>query len=110
MTISDSNIAKFSNGKSILGESQNRGIVLSNEERVLVDANMVQISSMLEKSGGEGEHSWKYIVCGKTSNYKQTVERHIETHIQGISYPCDQCGAIKRSSNAPNKHVTRYHK
>ena len=114
MTIRDSNIAKCSNGKPIPEESQKIGIVVSNEERDLVGANMEdvkgQISSMLERSGGEGEHSWKCTVCGKSSNYKQTVERHIETHIQGISYPCDQCGAIKRSSNALNKHVTRYHK
>ena len=80
----------------------------------VVDANMEdikgQIISMLEKTGGKGEKSWKCIVCGKTSNYRQTFERHIETHIQGISYPCNQCEAIKRSSNALYLHVTRHHK
>ena len=114
MTVNDNKIVEYSSEETFPEDSDNRGIVLSNGGNVLVDANMEdikgQIISMLEKTGGDGDNSWKCSVCGKTSNYKQTIERHIETHIQGISYPCNQCGAIKRSSSALSMHITRYHK
>ena len=114
LTVDDSKMIDYSSGQAFPQESENRGIVLSKDENVLVDANLEdvkgQINSMLEKTGGEGANSWKCTVCAKTSNYKQTIERHIETHIEGISYPCNQCGAIKRSSSALSMHVSRYHK
>ena len=114
LPINDSKMVDYSRRQPFLKESESRVVVLSNGENALVDANMEdvkgQINSMLEKTGGEGGNFWKCTVCGKTSNYKQTIERHIETHIEGISYPCNQCGAIKRSSSAINMHVSRYHK
>ena len=114
LTVDDKKMIDYSSGKAFPKESVNRGIVLSKEENVLVDANMEdvkgQIILILETIGGEAGISWKCIVCGKTSTYKQTFERHIETHIEGISYPCNQCGAIKRSSSALSMHVSRYHK
>ena len=46
----------------------------------------------------DGLYSWKCTVCGKGT--KQTsrlnMRKHIETHIQGLSYPCNQCGIISR--------------
>ena len=114
LPIDDSKMVDYSSGQPFPKESENRDVVLSKGENALVDANMEdvkgQINSMLEKTGGEGGNSWKCTVCGKTSNYKQTIERHIETHIEGVSYPCNQCGAIKRSSSALSMHVSRYHK
>ena len=68
-----------------------------------------QINSMMEKITG-GNYKWKCTVCGKMTKQKQDISRHIETHIEGASYPCNLCGVVKRSSNALNLHTSRYHK
>ena len=74
-------------------------IVSADSGKVLVNANMqdikVQINSMMEKVI-EGEYKWKCTVCGKMSKDKQDTSRHIETHIEGVSYPCNLCEAEKR--------------
>ena len=55
-----------------------------------------QINSMMEKVT-EGEFKWICTECGKASKDKQGMSRHVETHIEGVSYPCNQCEAVKRS-------------
>ena len=68
-----------------------------------------QIDSMIETTS-EGVARFKCIVCGKSDKYKIFMVRHVETHIAGIQYPCDQCGKISRSKNGLNLHVSRHHK
>ena len=78
---------------------KNNVIVSADVEKPLLDANTDdlngQIYSMMERVT-DGDYKWKCTECGKTSKSKQGMSRHIETHIKGISYPCNQCGAVKR--------------
>ena len=53
---------------------------------------------------------WKCKLCGKTANTRQHLRNHIETHLEGLSFPCDICGKTFRSRNALFIHNTRYHK
>ena len=91
----------------------NYDLVSADAGKVVVNANMGdikgQIYSMMEKVN-DGENKWKCSICGKASQNRQDVSRHVETHIEGISYPCNQCGVVKRSSNALNVHMSKYHK
>ena len=61
--------------------------------------------------------SYKCSLCGKTSggNFpksikRQIIQRHIETHIDGLTYACPICPKICSTSNALTKHKSRYHK
>jgi len=36
-------------------------------------------------------------VCGKTAKLKTNLNNHIETHIEGLSFPCQQCEKTFRS-------------
>ena len=45
-------------------------------------------SSMINKSE---TGLWVCSQCGKTSKRKQDLERHVETHIDGVSYMCKEC-------------------
>ena len=89
---------------------------VSFEDRKLVtriDENMEniahQIESMIETANGE-EFKWRCKVCGKGMNSrKRDMARHVEIHIEGMSYPCNQCGKISRSSHALVVHVSRDH-
>ena len=54
---------------------------------------------------------YKCTLCGKVDK-KQLghLKNHIETHLDGLSFPCQLCGKTFRSRNALNIHKTRYHK
>ena len=67
------------------------------------------IESMFENIVG-GEKAWKCKVCGKETKIKSDIARHIETHLEGLTYPCNICEAVKSSSNSLNAHMTRAHR
>ena len=58
----------------------------------------------------DGLIKWKCTVCGKASKTRQHMRVHIETHLEGLSYPCNLCGKVSRSSNALNKHISILHR
>ena len=49
-------------------------------------------------------------VCQKISSHQYTLLRHIETHIDGLSYNCKHCGKTFRSVNSLITHKSIYHK
>ena len=49
-------------------------------------------------------------VCQKISSHQHTLLRHIETHIDGLSYNCKHCGKTFRSVNSLITHKSIYHK
>ena len=48
-------------------------------------------------------------VCGYKNKRKPDITRHIETHIEGLSYPCNYCQKTFRSTNSLNTHISIYH-
>jgi len=52
---------------------------------------------------------WTCKVCGKTSNRKGNLGWHIETHLEGLSFPCNGCDKTFRSRNVLRNHVTTLH-
>ena len=98
--------------------AENRSMIPINVAKILVAGNTsiedlkVMLDSRMEISDN-GEHLLKCTVCGKTTKgakAKVHMRTHIETHIEGLSYPCNQCGIVSRSSNALQVHVSRNHR
>ena len=51
-------------------------------------------------------------ICGKTTQGKrgrEIMEQHMETHMEGISFPCENCGKSFRSKNSLRSHISRKH-
>ena len=67
-----------------------------------------KIYSLMEKFSN-GQYNWKCTVCGKPGKDRANMARHIESHIEGVSYPCEKCGKSSRSANALSVHVSTYH-
>ena len=68
--------------------------------------------SMIERVE-DGSSNWRCTVCGKITKVGSSIQdmkRHTETHLEGASYPYNQCGKVSRSSNALKCHVTAYHR
>merc|ERR1712204_81654 len=76
--------------------------------KVSVDELESTILAMVEKT----EHGlYSCSVCGKTDSLKGNLKNHIEAkHIEGISFPCGQCGKQLRSRNAVACHINRCHR
>ena len=69
----------------------------------------LKIDTMMERIY-DGPNRWKCSVCGKTTRDKTNMAQHIESHIEGVSYPCNLCEKISRSASALAKHISSYHK
>ena len=70
-----------------------------------------QINSMMERiTDYDGENKWKCIVCEEIIKAQRDMGRHIETHVEGVSYPCHLYELVKRSRNAFCIHIQGNHK
>ena len=65
--------------------------------------------SLMEKVEN-GIINWRCTVCGKTAKTTQNMKTHIETHLEGLSYPCNKCGKVTRSSNSLHTHISVFHR
>ena len=68
----------------------------------------IKIDSMVEHVNDE-KFKFRCNVCGKVTAQKGDINRHVETHMKGLSYPCKICGKVKESKNALNGHMS-FHK
>ena len=73
------------------------------------------LDTMMTKAK-DGAIKWVCTVCGKEIKGKSWglekfhMRDHIETHIEGLSYPCNQCGKVTKTSSSLRTHMTYYHK
>ena len=58
----------------------------------------------MEKNS-EGTYSCK--LCSKTAKDKTHMKYHVETHMDGLSFPCNTCGKDFRSRNAFSSHISK---
>ena len=65
-----------------------------------------QILQMMQVADGKPSCT----VCGKTSSSRKDLKRHIETHIEGLSFPCDECDKSFRSRHSLRTHMSLIHK
>ena len=49
-------------------------------------------------------------LCGRTMKKNTDLKKHIETHIDGLSYPCKMCGKIFSTTNSLRSHRSQHHK
>ena len=67
----------------------------------------LKIEELYEKVDGV----WRCLACVYTTNNSSgSIRRHIESHIDGLSYKCTQCNKEFRSSNILTTHKIRSHK
>jgi len=55
-----------------------------------------------------GNHRCK--LCGKEFAQRGHMKNHIETHMEGLSYPCQLCQKTFKTRNLLGNHKSRIHK
>ena len=96
----------------ISNQVKNDKLVAVDDDKLLVSADITvedlryKLDSLMEKVNAE-DNIWKCTVCGKETQ-KNTARKnlrvHVETHIEGLSYPCNQCDTINRTSATSRMH------
>ena len=78
----------------------------------LVDLNALDTSNLQEVNQKIEEliemtedGQWRCKACGKYQRRKDYMKKHIETHIDGLSFPCSTCGKLFRSRNSLLTHI-----
>ena len=65
----------------------------------------IQVTEMIEKNEGV----WKCKVCGKTSAKTNTIRRHAERHIEGMSHACHLCSKVFANRYSLQMHISNIH-
>ena len=70
-----------------------------------------EISERMEKiADDQGLFVWKCTVCGKTAKKKDNIQNHVETHLEGFTHVCAQCGKVHKTRSALTFHISYVHK
>ena len=72
--------------------------------------NEADVDQMIIENIVENEDGKKCCgVCGKTSKTTQDLKRHVETHIDGLSFSCQKCDKTFRSRESRRRHIMIIH-
>ena len=66
-----------------------------------------KINDMIEKVDGTMRR--RCIPCGKLSRGSSDAKEHAETHIEGLSFPCQYCEKTFRSRHSRKQHSLKMH-
>ena len=85
---------------------------LVNIDPVQTPADIDEVEAKLRENivkAEDGTFSCK--LCGKSGvKHSRNMKNHVETHMEGLSFPCQMCGKTFRSSHILKNHKYREHK
>ena len=88
--------------------TNNTPIQMSNQSISLNTTDLNEIDEKLcenMEKHSDGIYSCK--ICSKTMKDKTKMRLHVETHMEGLSFPCNVCGKEFRSRNAFKTHISK---
>ena len=79
--------------------------------------NLDEINQRIDMNMSKNEDGFYTCgICGKVGvekdikNRKVNMRNHVETHMEGLSFPCQSCDKTFRSRNSLNFHKSKYHR
>ena len=85
------------------------------ETSIVSIENYVALAELEEKIAAyivkNNDRTYSCGKCGKNSGkYLTHIKNHIETHMEGLSFPCQSCDKTFRSRNSLSNHTSKYHR
>ena len=69
-----------------------------------------KVLSLMDKEEGLNHRvTWFCKKCERSASDKSRIRKHVESHIDGLSFDCMLCEIKKSSSNNMNVHVSKFH-
>ena len=68
-------------------------------------SDMSEVDEKIEELAERIDGVWTCKACGKTSQRRRDLGWHIETHLENLSFPCQQCDKTFRLSNTLRIHI-----
>eukprot|EP00092_Neocalanus_flemingeri_P024679 GFUD01026768.1.p1 GENE.GFUD01026768.1~~GFUD01026768.1.p1 ORF type:complete len:298 (-),score=76.25 GFUD01026768.1:57-950(-) len=108
----DENETGVENGETLVQDDNIDEVLindLNNSEAADVSINSdvdAQIESFLVRvTSSEGIKGWQCFECNKYAKTKQVLKKHIEIHLEGLSFACKYCDKVCKTRNSLNVHV-----
>ncbi len=102
-------LRKYAENQNSTQKPKERSLRVVQDPSKMIDASNTDVNQMyqelIEKEGG----NYRCTVCEKSMGHKANMERHVETHMTGLSYDCKLCGETFRSRHTL-KHHNNIHK
>ena len=74
------------------------------------DASKIEIEEKIKELHQRIDGVWTCMVCDYTSTKSTNVRKHVEKHMDGLSYSCDLCDKEFRLINTLNSHKSIVHR
>ena len=70
-------------------------------------SDMSQVAAKIEELSEKINGIWTCKWCGKTTTayHRKSLGYHIESHMEGLSYPCSQCSKVFSTRNSLSTHL-----
>ena len=75
--------------------------ILQSENYENIEELDLEIEKRMEK---QDDGQWMCLTCGKIYKRKGHLKEHVETHIDGLKFPCQNCDKILRTRNNLRTH------
>ena len=103
-SISETDMYKPHRSRYQIDTFGNESLQMSFTEKNEIDEKVYEFIKTL------GPKEFQCTQCGKIASKKSNLVKHVETHIEGLSYPCKICGKTFRSRNILFHHKYSFHK
>ena len=104
-------LAKMNDNKEVITRRQYR--IPQNNDASMIDVTTFTYEEIEEKTKELHQRIdgvWTCMVCDYTSTKRDNVRKHVEKHMDGLSYSCDLCDKEFRSNNTLNSHKSMVHR
>ena len=91
-----------------------RGTIKKVEGTISLNSNGGEVTDhdekLLKHISKLPDRSLQCNICVYTAKHMSDIKKHIETHMEGLSFPCPICCKIFRSRHSMRSHKSLYHK
>ena len=105
------NDQKFHNEINSNNESENESYIVERKQKAtpisVIGHNQEEVNQKIKELLFKESDMYKCTVCGKMSKDNRNMKRHVEVHIDGLSYQCSLCDKTFRSGHAFSMHRYR---